>query len=275
MRFIILRKADRDTEAGAMPDEELIAAMGRYNEDLVNRGLLLGGDGLRPSREGARITFSRGKITVSDGPFAETKELLAGFTVIQADSLAEAVAIAKRWPPVDGGGNVHLEVRRLYELCDFGESASLDLHADLRKRRERQPALLNPYVLFRGDCREAFEFYADCLGGRIEMMLTHGESPAAKDTAPGWRDKILHAQLRLGSWTLMGSDAPPEHYSTPQGFSVQVSLPDARQGEITFKRLAEGGTIRMPFEKTFWVERFGMLVDRFGIPWMLNCGRPA
>lgn len=134
-------------------------------------------------------------------------------------------------------------------------------------------ALMNPYLVFRGQCREAFEFYADCFGGSIEMMLTHRESPMAEHTTPDWQDKILHASVRLGDWTLMGSDPPGEHYRPPQGFAIQVSLPDVEAGQRIFERLADGGTVQMPFAETFWVERFGMLVDRFGIPWMFNCGR--
>lgn len=136
MRFMIIRKADADTEAGMKPSEELIAAMARYHEEMVNAGVLLAGDGLKPSSTGARVKFSGGKPSVIDGPFAETKELVAGFSVIQVESLDEAVRWVERWPAIDGGGNVEIEIRPLYELSDFGEGEGIDRLADVRERME-------------------------------------------------------------------------------------------------------------------------------------------
>ena len=120
MRFVIIRKADSDTEASAMPTQALVTAMMKYNEEMVNAGVMTGGDGLKPSAAGARVSFSRGKPTVTDGPFTEAKELVAGFTLITVVSKEEAIAWAKRWPVEDGGGNVQLELRELYEADDFG-----------------------------------------------------------------------------------------------------------------------------------------------------------
>ena len=121
MRFMIIRKADRDTEASAKPTQALVTAMMKYNEEMVNAGVLIGGDGLKPTSRGARISFSRGKPTVIDGPFAEAKELVAGYTLIDVDSREEAIAWASRWPAEDGNGNVQLELRELYEADDFGD----------------------------------------------------------------------------------------------------------------------------------------------------------
>lgn len=132
MRFMIIRKADAETEAGMMPGEELISAMARYNEELVNAGIMVGGDGLQPSSRGARIRFSDGKPTVVDGPFTEAKELIAGYTLIEVGSREEAIEVARRWPTIDGHGNVELEIRQLYELSDFGASEGLEHHARLR-----------------------------------------------------------------------------------------------------------------------------------------------
>ncbi len=134
MRFMIIRKADPETEAGAMPSEELITAMARYNEELVNAGVMVGGDGLQPSAKGARIKFSGGEPTVIDGPFTEAKELVAGFTLIEVASREEAIEWMKRWPTIDGHGNVQLELRQVYELSDFGESEGLEHHARLREQ---------------------------------------------------------------------------------------------------------------------------------------------
>ena len=121
MRFMIIRKADADTEARKMPSHELAAAMMAYNEEMAKAGILLGGDGLRPTADGFRVKFADGKPTVIDGPFAEAKELVAGYTLIQVDSREEALEWARRWPVEDADGQAYLEVRRLYELEDFGE----------------------------------------------------------------------------------------------------------------------------------------------------------
>jgi PhnB protein len=130
----------------------------------------------------------------------------------------------------------------------------------------------NPYLLFNGQCKEAFQLYERVLGGKIVTMLTHAESPMAEKTDPGWRDKILHATLMVGTTVLMASDAPPGHYERPAGFSVSLSLKEPAEAERIFKALSEGGTVKMPLQKTFWAEAFAMLVDRFGTPWMINCG---
>jgi PhnB protein len=130
---------------------------------------------------------------------------------------------------------------------------------------------LNPYLLFNGQCEEAFRFYADCLDGKIDAMMTHAGSPAEEHVPAEWRNKILHARLLIGDQALMASDAPPGRYSQPQGFSVSIQLKDRAEGEQIFNALAQGGKVTMPFEQTFWAKGFGMCVDRFGIPWMVNC----
>ena len=126
MRFIILRKADSDTEAGMMPGDELITAMGKYNEEMIKAGVMLAGDGLKPSSAGTRVKFSGGKPTVIDGPFAEAKELVAGFSIVDVKSKEEAIEWVRRWPPIDGNGNVEIEIRPLSELSDFGDSEALE-----------------------------------------------------------------------------------------------------------------------------------------------------
>jgi len=135
MRFMIIRKADAYTEAEDMPTEQLIADMGSFMEEMAKAGVLVGGDGLKPSREGVRINFESGKPTVIDGPFAETKELVAGFTLIQCGSLEEAVGWMKKWPPLDGNGNVSLEIRPIYEADDFGEAFTPELREKEDKLR--------------------------------------------------------------------------------------------------------------------------------------------
>ena len=132
----------------------------------------------------------------------------------------------------------------------------------------------NPYLLFDGQCEAAFTFYARCLGGTIKAMLPHEGTPAADSVPAEWRKKILHACLCLGEGVLMASDCPPGHYEKPQGYSVSIQVKQPAEAERIFHALAENGTVRMPIAETFWAVRFGMLVDRFGIPWMINCPRP-
>jgi hypothetical protein len=134
MRFMIIRKADPQTEAWAKPSKALVDAMMAYNEEMIRAGVMLSGDGLKPTSRGARITFSRGKPKVTDGPFAESKELVAGFTIIEVASRDEALAWVRRWPVEDGDGEVQLELRELYEADDFGDEATPAI--------QRQEALL-------------------------------------------------------------------------------------------------------------------------------------
>jgi hypothetical protein len=133
MRFMILRKADKNTETGAMPSTELITEMMKYNEELIKAGVMLAGDGLHPSSRGARVKFSGGKPTIIDGPFTETKELIAGFTMIEVKSKEEALQWVKRWPALDADGEVELEIRQVIEVSDFGP----ELTPELRQQEER------------------------------------------------------------------------------------------------------------------------------------------
>jgi hypothetical protein len=126
MRFMIIRKADQETEAGAMPSDALVEAMGRYIDALADAGAMKLGEGLKPSAQGFRVRFADGVPSVIDGPFTESKELVAGVTIIDVPSREEALAWARRWPTEDGGGNVELEVRPLWEIRDFGDSDALE-----------------------------------------------------------------------------------------------------------------------------------------------------
>jgi len=134
---------------------------------------------------------------------------------------------------------------------------------------------LNPYLSFNGQCEAAFKFYERCFGGRIQCLMTYESRPAAEYPAPAeWRKKILHASLMVGDQVLMGADAPPDRYQKPQGFAVTLGLRDQAEAERIFSALAEKGTVGMALQETFWAIRFGVLVDRFGIPWTINCERP-
>jgi PhnB protein len=134
---------------------------------------------------------------------------------------------------------------------------------------------VNPYLTFDGQCEAAFEFYAKVLGGKIETMMTYGSSPMAEQTPPGWRNKIMHARLTVGDKMLMASDAPPDRYEAMKGFMVTLGIGDPSEAERVFHVLSENGTVQMPIQETFWARRFGMLVDQFGTPWMINCEKAA
>lgn len=134
---------------------------------------------------------------------------------------------------------------------------------------------INPYLSFNGNCEEAFKFYEQRLGGKIDSIFKFAGSPMEKDVAPEWRNKVLHARLKLGDKVLMGSDATPDRYEPPKGFSMSIETSDPAEADRLFQAMAENGTVKMPIQKTFWASRFGMLVDRFGIPWMVNCEQGA
>lgn len=140
MRFVVMVRATDDSEAGVMPKQALIEAMNKFNEDLVNAGVMLAGEGLQPSSKGARVKFLGSKRTVIDGPFAETKELIAGFWIWQVKSLEEAIEWAKRCPnPFENGESV-LEIRQVFEADDFGEEFTPEMREKERQLREKAAA---------------------------------------------------------------------------------------------------------------------------------------
>jgi hypothetical protein len=139
MRFMVLVKADKSSEAGALPDEKLVAGMGKYNEELVRAGVLLAAEGLQPSSKGARVRFSGATRTVIDGPFSETKELIAGFWLIQANSKEEAIEWVKRAPNPVPGTEPEIEIRQVIEAADFGtEFAELSISTPVIRRVNRR-----------------------------------------------------------------------------------------------------------------------------------------
>jgi PhnB protein len=141
---------------------------------------------------------------------------------------------------------------------------------------EETPVNLSSYLIFNRQCAAAFRFYEQALGGKNLVMMTHGETPeTAAHTAPEWHSAILHARLEVGDTVLMGSDSPTEHYEAPQGFYVSIQVDSPAEAERVFQALAENGNVRMPIQETFWASRFGMLVDQFGTPWMVNCEKSA
>jgi hypothetical protein len=141
MRVMVIVKASKDSEAGVMPSEQMLAAMGKYNEELVKAGIMLAGDGLHPSSKGKRLRFAAGKKTVVDGPFAEAKELIAGYWIWQVKSMEEAVEWARRCPAPMPGEEGELEIRQVFEAEDFGKEYTPELRAKddaLRAQMEKQ-----------------------------------------------------------------------------------------------------------------------------------------
>lgn len=134
---------------------------------------------------------------------------------------------------------------------------------------------LNAHLNFNGDCAEAYKFYERHLGARTLFSLTYGASPMAGEFPADYADKIMHATLEVGGTVVLGSDSPPGYYQQPNGFCVSLSFDDPAEAERVFNALAENGKVNMPLQQTFWALRFGMLIDQFGIPWMVNCSDPA
>lgn len=134
---------------------------------------------------------------------------------------------------------------------------------------------INPYLTFGGNCEEAMRAYQKILGGEIVAMMPYGESPMEQETPAEWRKKIMHARLIFDGNVLMASDAPPDRFQKMQGMEVALNVKEPTEAERVFNALAEKGTIGLPLSETFWAAKFGMLTDRFGTPWLINCEKPA
>lgn len=131
------------------------------------------------------------------------------------------------------------------------------------------------HLLFSGQCESAFRFYEQSIGGDNLTMLTYGDSPTAEQVPLEWRDKIVHATLAVGDTVLAGADVLPAQYERPQGFYILLEIANPREAARVFRSLGEGGEVRMPLQKTFWSEAFGVLTDQFGVSWEINCGQEA
>lgn len=135
---------------------------------------------------------------------------------------------------------------------------------------------MHPYLTFDGDCEAAFAFYEKVFEAKVGEIHRFSDTPAGSQVAPEFRNRIMHMNMEINGQVLMGSDAMPGHpYAGKSGFSLSISVDDVAHAERLFKDLSEGATITMPLEPTFWAARFGMLTDRFGTPWMINCEHPA
>lgn len=137
----------------------------------------------------------------------------------------------------------------------------------------RMPPTPQIYLSFNGQCDAAFRFYEERLGATRGLMFPYANSPMAGDVPPGWETKIMHGSITLGGSTVSGADQPPERYEQPKGFRIFLEAADPAGSERLFQALAEGATIEMPLQETFWSLRFGVLTDQFGIPWTISCAQ--
>jgi PhnB protein len=274
MKVMVIVKATQSSEAGELPSPDLLAAMGNFNEELVNAGIMKAGEGLKPSSVAKRVHFHGSNRTVTDGPFAETKELIAGYWLWEVASLQEAVEWVKRCPnPMPEDSDI--DIRPIYSLEDF---AAIDPDGTEREKEEAlirtmalQESCVQPYLFFSGRCEEALKFYERALGATIIMKMRFNESP---DTVPaemlqtGFESKIMHASFTIGKTTIMASDGCDDR-SKISGFRLTLSVPTESAADSAFGALADGGTIDMPLMKTFWSPRYGMVTDKFGVGWMV------
>ena len=134
---------------------------------------------------------------------------------------------------------------------------------------------MNPYLSFNGQCEAAFTLYERCFGGQLGAIFRYAGSPMASQVPDDWQDKVMHGSLTVDGQVLMGGDVVPAAYEAPKGFSLSLQITSTSEAERIFHELAKEGRVTVPLEKTFWAARFGMVVDRFGIPWLINCEESA
>jgi PhnB protein len=130
---------------------------------------------------------------------------------------------------------------------------------------------MTAYLSFKGDCEAAFKFYERCLGAQPGAIFRYAGSPMVDQVPEGWSDKVMHGSLTVGGQVIMAADVAPQQYQEPKGFSLSLQMKSVEDAERIFRELATEGRVVMALEKTFWADRFGMVVDRFGIPWLINC----
>ena len=274
MRVMVLIKADKDTEAGVMPSEQLLAEMGKFNEELVNAGVMQSGEGLHPSSKGVRVQFSGRERSVVDGPFAETKELVAGFWIWKVGSMAEAIEWAKRCPNPTGE-QCQIELRPVFEAEDFGAEFTPELRAQedrLRAQIEQQNAAAKvqpvppakgatPYLIVKG-APDAIAFYQRVFGAELKLRL---------DAPDG---SVMHAEMQVGPALFMLSEEQPQWGSlgplSVGGSSSSAILYVPNVDEVVERAVAAGATVTMPVADQFWGDRSGHITDPFGHKWFIS-----
>lgn len=274
MKVMVMVKAAPSSEAGHLPSQELMDAMGQFNQALVEAGIMVSGDGLKPSKDGYRIRFNGRERVVTRGPFAETNELVAGYWVWNVASMDEALEWAKRCPnPMEESSEI--EIRTFYEMDDFAEAdpdGAFRAHEEgLRNEIALQQSDLNMYVFFGGRCEEALNFYRTRVGAKVGMMLRFSESPepAPEGLLPaGFENKIMHAEFSIGQVKVLASDGC-DTTTSRDGFRLALTVQTAEDAHRIFNALADGGSVDMPLSKTFWSPLYGQVTDPFGLGWMV------
>lgn len=268
MQYMLIRKADDKTEKGTLPSEHVYKAMLDYNERMIHAGVFVSGAGLKPTREGCRVQFRDGHPTVTQGPFTPLTDQVAGYSILDADSLEDAIEWAKQWPREDGDGNAILELRPYYQAEGL---VSLPLKGQYQRQLDL-PTEVNVHLSFPGSCREAMTFYQEVTGGFLETMITFAETPAAAEVPAELSDRIIHASLNIRGRRLMGADMADDCHQAMQGSCIHLEFDTHERAAHVFDQLQDGGQIIMPFAETFWARRFGMTTDRFGTHWMIGYG---
>ena len=281
MQVAVFVKATRSSEAGIKPDaatKAMFEEMGRFNEALVQAGIMKDGAGLQPSAKGVRVRFHGTERMVVDGPFAETKELVAGYWLWEVPSMAEAIAWVKRCPnpmPEDS----EIEIRPLYgceDLAAFMTPESQAQEQALGDELAMRQATVQPYLFYGGRCQEALDFYQQALHAKIGLVLRWSECPEPPPAGmlpAGYEQKIMHAEFTVGTMTILASDgcgAPQDQAQAASGFRLALTVSSPAVADRVFAALAaDGGRVDMPLAQTFFSPRYGMLTDRFGIGWMV------
>lgn len=270
MKVMAIVKASKESEAGEMPSTELLTEMTKFNEALTSAGVMLAGEGLHPTSNGKRIAFSGKQRSVTDGPFAETKELIAGYWIWKVDSMDEALDWIKRSPFQEG----EVELRQVFSAEDFGEEMTPELH-QREEAMYAETAMLNsnlqPYLFYAGRCEEALEFYKKAVNAKVDMVMRFNESP---DPVPdgmlqeGFENKIMHSSFSVGPIKLMASDGCNDK-SSFDGFRLALTMPTQDDAHRVFNALSEGGNVDMPLTRTFWSPCYGQVTDKFGLGWMV------
>ena len=280
MKVMVMVKATPASEAGEPPTEQLIKDMTAFNDELVKAGVMLAGDGLKPSSEALRVRFSGDSRTVTPGPFGGTNDIVAGYWLWEVASMDEALEWVKKCPnPMFEDSDI--DIRPLYEMADF---ETWDATGELTREEDNLRQLLaiqqsdcRPYLMFSGCCEAALEYYQTHLGAKISAKMRFSEAPEpppADMLAPGFEHKIMHSEFQIGKLALMGSDGC-DASTKPQGFRLALSLSTKDAVEHVFAALADGGQIDMPLSPTFWSPLFGQVTDRFNIPWMVMVSETA
>tara|TARA_Y100001968_G_scaffold333806_1_gene399698 strand:+ start:5193 stop:6065 length:873 start_codon:yes stop_codon:yes gene_type:complete len=278
MKVMVIVKATDSSEAGVMPTQALMNAMGEFNEELVKAGIMESGDGLKPSSQGFRVRFSGSKREVIQGPFVETNELIAGYWIWNVVSIEQAIEWVKKCPnPMLEDSDI--EIRPFYSMEDYadwdttGEFAKKEqcLRDTVAMQNRMQQAALNNYLFFSGRCEEALNYYQEHLGASISLLMRFSDSPdpLPEDLlVPGFENKVMHCEFNIADSKVLASDGCGDG-TNMSGFSLALTLSDPDEAHRVFNALAKDGQINMPLAETFWSPLYGQVTDQFGVAWMV------